>query len=620
MSRIVEIAASGSAYNNSGVKWKNHTGSDFTSTDVADISFPYPTDPYGAVVGSGLAGIEIDLSSYTLASSERISGFRVKIQELHNVGRCKHAILVSGNALASYASTLTTYSMNTNGYVMFYGPIVKTELSQTDVNALRAYLTTDFSSGLVIVTYAAAQLIVQTKPSPVPSPTLGSDGLSSTGPSISWGSSGDKQNKYHVKIFDDSVATGVGFDPDTSTAVYNSEEVNSGSKSMTVPPGSLVAGSAYAVCLRVANDFNATDWWSDWSSYVQFSTRDEPIMVITGDDPVTDTSTPNFTIEFNRLNDLANVFTMKVFSEAQYLAGGFDPETSVSVTSETVRYLDDSIEWTTPIPMPNGVTYRLYAKGQSWLYGDESPWGNAQFTMDLTPPATPISGSATTDFANASVAIQWSKASGQSSFEPIYWIVNKSCDGGQTWDDVLGSISGSGTGPFLIVDEDPCPGVESTYRIYAASDYLGAQVLSDPLEILITPELHHVWLKRFSPTDSNMKLNVQGNWMSITSNRSDQTFVPLGSDLPKIVSSTTSFETLSIDFFVVTQDDMDKAIDLLDSGDTLILISGKKRRYLRRNGSYSVVESMWDELRESGEQIWKISVPLIQVSRPTDAS
>lgn len=620
MSRFVTLAASGSAYNNSGVKWKNHLASDFGSSDVVDLSFPYPTDPNGASVGSGLAGIEIDVATYALASSERVAGMRIVVQELHNVGRCKHAVLVAGNSTLSYFTTLTTYSQNTNGYVMFYGPTVRAELVQADVDALRAYLTTDFSSGFVIVQYVAVQIVVQTKPSPVPSVVIGQDGRSSSGPSISWGYSGDKQNSYHVKIFDDSVATGVGFDPETSTAVYDSGVVRSGANSMTVPFGTLDDDIDYAVCLKVANDFNSADWSSDWSAYVQFSTRPASIMVITRANPVTDTSTPNFTIGYVGSGaDLSSQFVIKVFSEAQYTALGFDPESSQPVTSETVNEITNSIHWVTPIPMTNDVTYRLYVKGKSNNYGEFSPWNSATFTMDLTTADTPIAGSATVDEANATVTVEWSKDAGQEAYEPVYWVVNKSCDGGETWQDVLGSIAGAGSGPFSIVDQDPCPGTLVTYHVYAASDYLGPQVLSDPLAITCTPDLTHVWLKRFDPTDDNMLLNVQGNWMTITSNRSDQILSPLGSDLPKVLSSSGRFESMSIDFFVVSQEGMSKAVGLLDSGDTLILISGKKTRYVRRSGSYTMVESIWDELRGSDEQIWKISVPLVQVDRPTDA-
>lgn len=107
---------------------------------------------------------------------------------------------------------------------------------------------------------------------------------------------------------------------------------------------------------------------------------------------------------------------VKIFSAAQYGAGGFNPETSASTTSSgTVT--TSSKSWTPSVNLANGTTYRAYVKTAATTNGTDqwSDWAYSQFTVDIpvTAPTglTPTNGSTVADSTPsiaASIAAQTS--------------------------------------------------------------------------------------------------------------------------------------------------------------------------------------------------------------------
>lgn len=105
---------------------------------------------------------------------------------------------------------------------------------------------------------------------------------------------------------------------------------------------------------------------------------------------ITDTLQPTATWS---QDDPGNRYQAKIFSAAQYGAGGFDPSTSPSTwesgdVESTVRQVKAGV------PLVNGTTYRTYVRvarkaTQAKAYTGWSPWAYAQYTISLAAPSTP---------------------------------------------------------------------------------------------------------------------------------------------------------------------------------------------------------------------------------------
>lgn len=102
---------------------------------------------------------------------------------------------------------------------------------------------------------------------------------------------------------------------------------------------------------------------------------------------ITNSTRPTISWEIlDAQGDPQDSVTIKVFSSAQYSAGGFSPDTSAS-TWETTTY-DRRVRSVQPsIDLTNG-TYRAYVKVIEPL-GLSSGWVNTQWTLNVTPPPAP---------------------------------------------------------------------------------------------------------------------------------------------------------------------------------------------------------------------------------------
>lgn len=123
---------------------------------------------------------------------------------------------------------------------------------------------------------------------------------------------------------------------------------------------------------------------------------------------VTDTTQPTFSGTYSDPDgDVLDGYRVKVFSLAQYSAGGFDPETSSATWDSGLVSQNGgtAIAGTIGTPLANG-TYRLYGKARNAVLasGHYTAWAYAQFTVSVVPPNTPSLG-ATADAANNRMAL-----------------------------------------------------------------------------------------------------------------------------------------------------------------------------------------------------------------------
>jgi hypothetical protein len=126
---------------------------------------------------------------------------------------------------------------------------------------------------------------------------------------------------------------------------------------------------------------NEHPWIVSTAPTVDFGDSDTPV------DPTTDTTRPTIAWDYaDPENDAQATYILRVFTDAVYGGGGFDPETSIPVweTSGVARETRGAV---VGVDLVND-TYRAYVKVTD-TSGLASGWAFVEWTQNVTPPATP---------------------------------------------------------------------------------------------------------------------------------------------------------------------------------------------------------------------------------------
>lgn len=135
---------------------------------------------------------------------------------------------------------------------------------------------------------------------------------------------------------------------------------------------------------------------------------------------------PSFDVHANTSGSL---YEVKVFSQAQYSAGGFDPETSASTISASGSDGSTGVLFG---PSLTDGSYRAYVKVASPTVPDQwSDWDYEAFTVDVDKPGTPSLSLAAND-ADGRIAIELDDTAGDvstSSFQVQRCVGDESYEG-----------------------------------------------------------------------------------------------------------------------------------------------------------------------------------------------
>ncbi len=191
---------------------------------------------------------------------------------------------------------------------------------------------------------------------------------------------------------------------------------------------------------------------------------------------------------------------VKVFSQAQYSASGFDPDAVTPIWTTLVT--DGSQSAQVGVDLVNGTTYRAYVRTSATAYGQilTSAFGYVQWTTALATPAAPGTFTATLQ-PDGSVAVVFNGTliAPAGSWEPLTQaLIERSVDGGSTWQRVwvrpgtADTQTGSGTRPAT----DGTYGVQMQYPGCDLLDYeaprggtvsyRGRQVWTGPSGVLMS--------------------------------------------------------------------------------------------------------------------------------------
>lgn len=302
-------------------------------------------------------------------------------------------------------------------------------------------------------------------------------------------------------------------------------------------------------------------------------------------------------------------YEVKVYSAAQYGAGGFSPDTSTpTITSGIVS--SAATQWQPTVALAN-ATYRAYVRVAQTVNGalHWSAWDFEAFVINVTAPSAPtLTATAQSTQGRIKLTLDDNGALSTDRFE-----LQRSLDGGATWVpvrihdtlDLLGSpgiIVPLSTAAFDIYDYEAPNGTLTSYRaralhnysgLYAASAWTSTQTatwtstswwIKDPEVPLLNMDLGSTRLTSYADVNRAARQGV---------------FQALGATVPIVVTDTRGGATGSIILTLLAVSEQNALLGLLNSLDTLLLqgpaAHGMADRYVRfgDHASARAIDKAW---------------------------
>lgn len=273
-------------------------------------------------------------------------------------------------------------------------------------------------------------------------------------------------------------------------------------------------------------------------------------------------------------------YEVKVFTDAQYGAGGFDPDTSepyytsgIVVTNPGIFGLGAETEADVG-PLEDGDTYRAYVRVAQTVNGalHWSDWDYDEFTMDVTTSDVDSVTLAPTDDAGASIVVTVNWDAGTQPWNFVE--VQRSIDYGTTWVDVRGATYApalAGNTEFVVTDYEVGNGVTAKYRARATYLSSGLPITGSWVESTLSATWvsDYTWIK--DPLDPSKNMVVKLREVPEESYGVRQgVFHVLGSPNAVVVSDVRQGPSVEISVKVDTIEDVARLRDLLSSQVVLI--------------------------------------------------
>ncbi len=284
---------------------------------------------------------------------------------------------------------------------------------------------------------------------------------------------------------------------------------------------------------------------------------------------VTSTNTP--TVQWSNTLDsdggTQTKYEVKIFSAAQYGAGGFDPSSSTPTETSGIAS-GAATSWTPADPLPD-ATYRAYVRVGQTVLGQThwSDWDFLGFTIAASTPGQPVpSAVAEDDEGRIWITVDDTPGAGAThAFE-----VQRSIDGGSTWETIRttdgGLIMASG-GLGRAYDYEVGNGVTVTYRARALN--IGSFTTYSAWSLLTLPtawQSSSWWLKSPLHPDLNIPVEVDG-MESLEQDARQGVFDALGRRLSIVVSDVRSGFRGTVRFVcddATERADVDELLDLCE--------------------------------------------------------
>jgi hypothetical protein len=333
-----------------------------------------------------------------------------------------------------------------------------------------------------------------------------------------------------------------------------------------------------------------------FESYMDVLFNDRPLATPTAPvTPITTTTRPAVDWTYaDPEGDTQERFKVRVFTDAQYLAVGFNAETSTA-TTETEQ-TSTANTWTPSVDIPND-TYRAYVwvsdAGANGVYGLP---GYIEWVQNVTAPTTPtVTANAESSNGRVRVVVQGSGIG--PGDPPNYFDVEVSDDGGVTWAALRNgsTLTPSGTFAATVYDYEAPPGRTRQYRAKAVR-IVGTVLIGTPWATASTIlELTRAWLK--DPLDASVNASIRCGPFVENEERREVVgvFDPPGAAYPIVLAGALFGWDGSTTIYAHSTAEQADVEELLDRQTTLLLQTPEgDSRYLRVMTRRRTPRNEWD--------------------------
>lgn len=368
---------------------------------------------------------------------------------------------------------------------------------------------------------------------------------------------------------------------------------------------------------------------------VYYCERPTVVLATTPVTPISDTSYPEINATFSALveewqdnegeaarTELA--YELRIFSSAQYLATGFDPDASTPFwqaqgLTAPLDYTDgatpstDQVDETPDVPLTND-TYRVYARGRRYFSAAQwGAWVYLAFTVGVAPCPPPLL-TATLDDAYQRITLVATPQSAAGAASPLTTI-ERSEDGGATWEAVRGAAPLAGTFDVAatVYDHEAARGLALSYRACTEATFNDVQLVSGYATAAVAGELSRSGWNLKCPLDPALNaLDVlvakDPEW---SQSEDAAVFRPVGRRYPVVVSMSLGGADGSLSVTCHTDAEWAALEALRDYAGTLLLESPYGwARYIR------IVERSWSETGTPGSARRRVACSFYEVEAP----
>ncbi len=333
---------------------------------------------------------------------------------------------------------------------------------------------------------------------------------------------------------------------------------------------------------------DTTDRGFFYEVYIDVDVAAQPSVTVTSPSgTLTTTATPDVAWTYTDTDNEAQAYyQIKVFTAAQYGAGGFDAETSTATWDSGVVGSSDASGTVSQLLLTG--TYRAYVKAAKDINGQPfwSAWAFSGFVLNLTPPSVPT------------LSVAWDSALGKATltitgsaigapYTRQYFQAERSDDGGTTYTTIRGGTEITPTGTAATAFDYEAPrDLTVRYRVrsvgVAGEDRIPS-AYSVVSQVLVTND-GTWWLKAIGdPTLNVGGLRVAPS-LAISVEEPVTVFRPLGRALPVVVSGLIGGYDGSYRISIVGDEWDDIEGVLLHQGTLLVQEPTGVQKYIRVTG------------------------------------
>jgi len=327
---------------------------------------------------------------------------------------------------------------------------------------------------------------------------------------------------------------------------------------------------------KVTEYQDSTNRSNVYELYIDVDIATKPtVTVVTPNGTVTTTASPAVSWDYTDTDgDSQSYYQIKVFTAAQYTAGGFDPETSTS-TYDSGEIAGSDTDAVVNDLLANG-TYRAYVKVAKNINNEPfySDWGQSGFTMNYTGPTAPtLAAVFNTDDNDVDLTATGAAPTG---FVSQVFDIQRSDDSGVTYNSVRngGELTPNGSYVATVADYEAPRGVSAYYRVRSvATDANGVEfpsAYSSVVQVFVTND-ETWWFKAIT----NTAINIGGvrvlAQLDTNIDEPNTVFRPLGETRPIVVAGPLQGEDGIYSIKTLTEDEWDDLYPIIEHQGTLLV-------------------------------------------------